>query len=191
MDEPTLVARCQNGDEQAFAALFEAYHDRTFRMAYAISRNRSLAEEITQEAFVQAFRSVRNIRSGEPFGPWFYRLLVRLARKISVRRGAFLISLDAWRSEGREEPDPAAERELEQLDQRELVWSAMGGLSRQHREVLVLRYMADLTEEQIATVTDTPVGTVKSRLHHARRQLANKLRRERSQGLCPGLTPTR
>lgn len=191
MDEPTLVARCQKGDEQAFAALFERYHDRAFRMAYAISRNRSLAEDITQEAFVQAFRSIRNIRSGEPFGPWFYSLLVRRARKMSARSGAFLISLDAWRSEGGEAPDPAAARELEQLDQRELIWSAMGGLSRQHREVLVLRYMADLSEEQIATVTETRVGTVKSRLHYARQQLANKLRWERAQGLRPGLAPSR
>jgi RNA polymerase sigma factor (sigma-70 family) len=178
VDEALLVTRSQAGDAGAFADLFERYHAKTYRIAFAIARNRQLAEDITQEAFVQAFRAIGNIRPGEPFGPWFYRLVVRQARRMARPFGQILISLEAWRERGLETADPAASVQIDQMETKEQVWRAMASLSHLHREVLVLRYFADLTEEQVAQATETSPGTVKSRLHHARRLLAERLRRQ-------------
>lgn len=182
MDEPELVRRSQQGDGSAFAGLFEQYYARSYRVAYSIARNRALAEDIVQEAFMQAFRSIHSIRPGAPFGPWFYQVVIRTGRRITRPRKLLFVSLDAWKARGTEPRDSAAEGALDSTLLREQVWRGLGELSEAHREVLVLRYLADLTDEQVAQAVEAPLGTVKSRLHHARQKLTEVLRRD---GLIP------
>lgn len=182
-----MIVRCKQGDGQAFRLLFERYYQRSYRVAYAIVRDRALTEDIVQEAFVQAHKSIGNLRPGEPFGPWFYQVLVRKARRMSrTRRWLTLVSLDASAETGAEAPDPAAEARLAQLSDRDELWRAMESLSPAHREVLVLRYLTDLDEAEIARITDVPPGTVKSRLHHARAALARRLQETNGRlNVCP------
>jgi RNA polymerase sigma-70 factor (ECF subfamily) len=178
VDEAGLIARCKHGDEQAFRELYERYQPMTCRVAYSIVRDRARSEDVVQDAFLQAFRSIRNLRPGEAFGPWFYRVVVHKARRAMRTRKLLFLSLDSFREEGLEPADPAAAELPAQVGDRDALWRAMDHLSPAHREALTLKYVADLTDDEVAQVTGVPAGTVKSRLHHAKARLAERLRRE-------------
>lgn len=158
---------------------FELHYAKTVRLVYAIVRDGAQAEDIVQEAFLQAHRSLRNIRSGEPFGPWFLKLAIRLARRMRARSWRELsVSLQDWFTWNREPEDVAAAEFPQALDLRERLWEALRHLRPELREAVVLRYLGDQSEEEVARTTGVPLGTVKSRIYRARQQLARLLQDE-------------
>lgn len=170
MDEKEIVSRCQAGDEQAFSELFHLYKVRAIRLAYAITGDRTLADDATQEAFIQAFRAIRNLRPGTPFAPWFYAILVHRARRLAARRRCRWLPLLLAESL----PDPKAANALDAAEQSE-VWKALQRLPIELRVVMALRYVLDMTDTEMASLLQLPPGTVKSRLHRARQLLRRQL----------------
>lgn len=170
--EAELVARCQAGDHAAFSELFARYKDRAFRLAYAILGDPALADDATQEAFIQAFRALRNVRPGAPFGPWFLAILGKRARRLAVRRHRWrwlpLVSAGGV-------PDQRAASALDAVEGLQ-VWAAVRQLPVDLRVVVGLRYVLDMGEAEMAAVLGLPAGTVKSRLHRARKRLQEALR---------------
>lgn len=181
--EDTLIERAVHGDQEAFRHLWEAHHAAAMAAALRLCHQRALVEEITQGAFLLAWRGLPRFQKGCPFRPWLMRILYRHALNVMEKQGAYLHPLSL--NEALESVDTVgSECHLEQVDpqeqvaERETVWQALAQLSAEQRRVITLRYGADLTEVDIAQVLGWPIGTVKSRLNRARERLRVLLNEE-------------
>ena len=173
--EAELIHRAACGDQDAFRQLWESHHAVAMAAALRLCHRRALAEEITQGAFLLAWRGLPRFQQGNPFRPWLMRILYRHALDVMEKQRAYFRPLsldDALESEVApagsivEQADPQ-----ERVAQREEVRQALARLSADQRRVIALRYGADLTEVDIAQALGWPVGTVKSRLNRARERL--------------------
>ncbi|MBV9259122.1 MAG: RNA polymerase sigma factor [Ktedonobacteraceae bacterium] len=183
--EADLITCAACGDQEAFRLLWEAHHAVAMATALRLCHHRALAEEITQGAFLLAWRGLPRFQAGSPFRPWLMRILYHHALDVMEKYRLYdrPISLDE-----------VAEAEIysgasflgsvdvqELVAQREEVRRALACLNPDQRRVIALRYGADLTEVDIAQVLDWPVGTVKSRLNRARERLRALLEAERKE----------
>lgn len=200
MDEKNraLITRMTEGDEAAFDELYHSYSGKLYRMAYFITGNRSDSEDILQETFVKCFLHRKELKQPERFESWLYQILVRTAwRSEKRRKGKRELSFDGILDN--EEDTGMAERiqrdgkaePLEQILKAEMsseLWKAVNRLGMKHRTVVLLYYYNDLSTKEIAAMTGTLEGTVKSRLHKARLLLREQLLadtdREKGRRLC-------
>ncbi len=173
--ERASIARLKDGDIGGLAALVDAYQLQAIRTAYLIVRDRALAEDITQSAFIRAYERVAQFDSNAAFGPWFLRSVANDAIK-AVQRGRRTDSLDRDVEEGGPATiliDPAAGPEalFEQAEDATAVWAMLGRLPARQRAAVVLRYFVGLSDAEIADKLDTPSATVRWRLFAARAKL--------------------
>ncbi len=168
-DETAAIAAARAGDRAAFCGLVEHHQEVAFRAAFLIVRDAGAAEDVAQEAFVRAYRSLHRFRAGEPFRPWLLRIVTNLALNDVRARGRREGLLARFRRDSHDEP-PADARLLEG-EQRDLLVHAINELADDDRLVLYLRYFLELPEREIATVINRRVGTVKSRLSRASTRL--------------------
>ena len=179
--EAELIERAAHGDQEAFRHLWETHHAAAMAAALRLCHQRALAEEITQGAFLLAWRGLPRFQKGNSFRPWLMRILYRHALDVMEKQRTFLHSVsldDAFEFEVRSSSDSHMEQAdlQEQVAQREEVQQALAQLSTEQRRVIALRYGADLTEVDIAQVFGWPIGTVKSRLNRARECLRELLK---------------
>jgi RNA polymerase sigma-70 factor, ECF subfamily len=187
----TLVATCEaeliesaaQGDQEAFRYLWETHHAAAMAAALRLCHQRALAEEITQGAFLLAWRGLPRFQKGSPFRPWLMRILFRHALDVMEKQRSYLRPIyldDALELEVPLSSDGHMEQAdlQENVALREEMQQALAQLSAEQRKVIALRYGADLTEVDIAQVLDWPVGTVKSRLNRARERLRELLKDE-------------
>ena len=179
--EAELIESAAHGDQEAFRHLWEIHHAAAMAAALRLCHQRALAEEITQGAFLLAWRGLPRFQKGNPFRPWLMRILYRHALDVMEKQRTYLhpISLDdplelEVRSSSHSHMEQADLQE--QVAQREEVQQALAQLGSEQRRVIALRYGADLTEVDIAQVLGWPVGTVKSRLNRARERLRELLK---------------
>lgn len=182
MNERQAVARLKRGDISGLELLVRLYQVRAVRAAYLIVRDRPLAEDIVQAAFVRAYERIHQFDSARSFGPWFLRSVVNDAIKSAGRRER-LVPLESMMDDRDDtsgylpaDPGLGPEELVEQAESREAIWAALGGLSPAQRAVIVQRYFLDLSEAEMAEELDCPTGTVKWRLHAARTRLRTLLR---------------
>ncbi|NIA15769.1 MAG: sigma-70 family RNA polymerase sigma factor [Nitrospiraceae bacterium] len=177
-DEAAAVLEARNGSRVAFEALVKAYQRRAYAIAYGFVGNREDALDLAQEAFARAYRAMDRFDTKMPFYPWFYRIvrnacLTHLKKK--KRHGE--VSLTALVASGYQVTDgearPAQAAELEEL--RREIAGALEGLTPEHREIIVLRHLQELSYSEIAACLGIPKGTVMSRLYSARRSLRSVL----------------
>ncbi len=157
--------------------LVERYQESAFRAAYLILRDATSAEDVTQEAFVRAYRQIGAFRQGEPFRPWLLRIVQNLALNEVRSRGRHrgLVARVGALAVGHEEP---ADARVGTQDDASALLDAMARLPERDRVVLHLRYFLELPEREIAIVVGTAPGTVKSRLHRAGKRLKELIERE-------------
>lgn len=182
MDELHAVARLKRGDISGLELLVRVYQVRAVRAAYLIVRDRHMAEDIVQAAFVRAYERIHQFDSERPFGPWFLRGVVNDAIKAAGRRER-LVPFESMADDRQDtfsdllaDPGLGPEDLVEQAESREMIWAALGALSPAQRAVVVQRYFLDLSEAEMADELDCPSGTVKWRLHAARARLRLLLR---------------
>lgn len=159
--ERHLVVRAQEGDHDAFDRLVFGIVDRLYSVAYRILRNGPNAEDATQQALVAIWRQLPRLRDPDRFEAWAYRLLVNAAyaEHGRSRRDAPPGSL----TDGAADGDPYVT-----IHDRDQLERGFHRLSIEQRAVLVLQHYLDMSHEEMASVLDIPVGTVRSRLHGAR-----------------------
>jgi len=163
-DSRPAVAEQPTERAQAFLRLADEHLDAAYRLARAILRDATDAQDATHDAFEHAWRKWSTLRDPSRFEPWFDRILVNTCRDRlrSARRQATDISVEVALASG----DPFG-----QANDRALLSNAIAGLSPDHRVVVALRYFSDLPVEEIASRLGIPPGTVQSRLHYALKRL--------------------
>lgn len=179
-DDRELAARAQAGDESAFGELMRKHHERVFRLVYAVVRHEHDAREVAQDVWLGVWRQLPGYRGDAKFTTWLHPIAVRRAIDHSRRQRRWFSRLLPFGDPDRGGvPEPAApepsagdERRDERIAQ---LRRAIEALPPRQRAVLALRELEGLSYEEIAAATKIPVGTVMSRLHHARRLLAQKL----------------
>ncbi len=172
MTENEAVQRCQRGDRDAFRYLVERHQGVVFGTAYNMTGNRALAEELAQEAFLSAWKGIRGFRRGSPFKPWLMRILVNAVMAHRRKRSVETTPIEGLGlADDAERPAASVESKLE----RQTLQQAIGGLSPEHRQVVVLRYFAGMTVPEVSRASGVSEGTVKSRLHRAHRALRQRL----------------
>jgi RNA polymerase sigma-70 factor (ECF subfamily) len=168
--DAVLIRAAREGSEPALEALFRRYWKSALRDAYLVCQDRAGAEDVAQEAFLSAVRSLKRFDRRRPFGPWLHRIVVNRAidwtRTRAVRRETTVASVPDC-----PEP-PVAECESD-------VIAALAELDVNHRAVIVLRYLHDLSPGEIAAALGLPRGTVNSRLRRGLDRLAVRLEAER------------
>jgi RNA polymerase sigma-70 factor (ECF subfamily) len=176
-----LLARAQSGDHQAFAALVADARPRALAVALKVLRNPDDAEDAVQDAFFKVWRYLERFERRSSFSTWIHRIVMNASLDL-LRRQSCRPETHADVEDNGERPalepahDLTPERHLEEAQTGALVRSAVATLSPAHRQALTLREFEDHSYEEIARVSQCPIGTVMSRLHHARRRVAEELR---------------
>lgn len=178
-----LVEMVQRGDQEAFNLLVLKYQHRVLKLVNRYVRDPSEAEDITQEAFIKAYKALPTFRGDSAFYTWLYRIAANTAKNVLVssRRRMVDYNLDMQDPE-----DYAAQSLLKEADTpegmllteeiRKTVTDTMQQLPDDLREAITLRELEGLSYEEIAEVMDCPVGTVRSRIFRAREAIDRKLR---------------
>ena len=177
-EEAALVQRIQNGDADAFAVLMEEYQKKVYLLALRTVGNQQDAEDMTQEAFLRAYRSIHSFRGDSKLSVWLYRLTTNLCIDLLRSRGRKpTVSLTVEdNDEDTQELDVTDERyDPEEIFQRRelqrAVQRGLASLPEDYRVILVLRELEGLSYAEIGEVLGLEEGTVKSRLFRARKKL--------------------
>jgi RNA polymerase sigma-70 factor (ECF subfamily) len=167
--ERAHLRAAQAGSVEAMESIYRTHWRPAYRAAYLIVRDAAAAEDIAQEAFLSALRSLDRFDRRRPFAPWLHRIVVNRA-----------IDWSRARTLRREVGEATAPVEPHEEPNSPDVADALSGLSAEHRAVVVLRYLLGYTPGEIAKVLDLPRGTVNSRLRRALDQLGDTLREDQA-----------
>ena len=178
MDDPgqaALVRRSQNGDAEAFRTLIEAYQNALFGVAYLMTRDRGMAEDAVQEGLIQIWKHLPSLRDPSRLKPWLIRIVVNeVKQQFRVKQ---VPSLPIEAADTACDGNPTEELAMSE-ERRHMIRQALSGLPQEQREAVILRFYSDLSVPEIAAVTRTPEGTIKSRLNRAMSRLGVTLRAE-------------
>ena len=183
--DKNLVILAQNGDHNAFRQLVERYQRKVYSVAYSMVRNPDDAMDLSQEAFVKAYRNLKGFQGQSSFYTWIYRITVNLGID-HLRKAGRYHTVDYDDRIGREGDDDGGEllpsklgtSPSKALMRKELVdkmQEALEQLSPNHRTILILREIEGMSYEEMAEILDISKGTVMSRLHHARKNMQKAL----------------
>lgn len=179
-----LVERVQRGDKHAFELLVAKYQRRLARLISRFVRDAGEVEDVTQEAFIKAYRALPTFRGESAFYTWLYRIGINTAKNYLLalkRRAPTSTQFDADEAEGFEEAGllqevSTPENELMSKQVVDVVNSSLQKLPDDLRTALTLREIEGLSYEEIADVMNCPIGTVRSRIFRAREAIAENLR---------------
>jgi RNA polymerase sigma-70 factor (ECF subfamily) len=173
-DDAELVRRTTRGELTAFEELVDRHRDVVVRVAARIVGSTD-AEDVSQDTFLRAFHRLEDYRGDAPFRSWLLRIAHNAALDHLGRRRPEPVDPSTFDASEQSSSRPPAER-LELRERIERLERKLNGLSHPHRVVLVLRDAEGLSYDEIADITDMPLGTVKGRLHRARREFVEMLR---------------
>ena len=182
MDDASLVQKCLAGDQEAFRTLVERFKARVFNRCYLLVGSAADAEDLAQETFVRTYRYLNKYDSKYPFGAWILTIAKNLAINFRRRPDGYKVPLVPL-SERSDLEEPAAigadpEKLVEQAMNMRAVREAIMEVQEEFREVLAMRYVNELSYQEIADQLRLPMGTVKSRIFNGRDRLIQLLQRK-------------
>ena len=178
-NEGSIIGRCKKGDREAFATIVQHYMRPAYYVALGYVGRPEDALDVSQDAFVNAFRHIRRFDSSRRFFPWFYSILKNLCMNhISKVRRRQESSIDEMAAEGTvpipvETVDP--EENALRRDLKAKIGLALRRLRPRDREIIILQHFQDYSYQEIADLLGIPIGTVMSRLYGARRAMRREL----------------
>ena len=178
VDEGALILRCQAGEKQAYGELVNKYMKRAYYTALGLIGSSEAAMDLSQEAFIRAYRAIKRLDANKKFFTWYYRILKNLclnylrdrarhARPFSEVGETTLLKMSDQTQD--------VSKQVEQEETKEMVWNAINSLNPQEREIIILKDFQEHSYKEISELLDCPMGTVMSRLYNARQALKVKL----------------
>ena len=185
-DDRALAAEAASGSQRAFRELLERYERPVFSIVYRMVRDRALAEDLAQEAFIRAFKAIGGYNPGYKFSSWIFKIAHNLTIDHLRKRRIDTISLegspDAVTEEEQARTRPVLESSgerpdahVENLELGGAIEAAIGRLRPHYRTVTLLRHVEGYSYNEIAEILDLPLGTVKTYIHRARLELKEAL----------------
>lgn len=171
--EKEIILRAQMGSAADFGRIMNIYSPRIYNAAYGFLRNVDDARDVCQDVFIRAYRSLDRFNPDRPLYPWLHRITRNLCINRShqkVREGVSLPEQDILPAKER-----TPEHQLLRKQQEIAVREAVDRLPEKHREIVILKHFQDCSYEEIAEILEIPIGTVMSRLYHARLNLRKAL----------------
>jgi len=180
LDDQRLIVLTKSGNKQAFGIIVKRYMQRAYYVALGFVGSHEDALDMSQEAFVRAFRAIKRFESGKQFFTWYYQILRNLCFNFlrNRKKAAYSFS-ELPEHEITHMSDDKLGRPDEVYEQKELkenLWSAIYNLSETDREIIILREFQNNSYQEISELLNCPVGTVMSRLYYARKKLAEEMR---------------
>ncbi len=177
--DQVLIEQSKSGDPEAFGRLVRRYQDAVYSLCYRMVGDPAEAEDLAQEAFLRVYRSLGRFRRGAPLRPWLHRITInvcldalRKRKDVVVAQGNPDETIDRLETPRKDEVPESAllSRETQFRVQRALLQ-----LPDEYRAVLVLRYLEELSYQEIAEAIDVPLSTVETRIHRAKKMLGQVL----------------
>jgi RNA polymerase sigma factor (sigma-70 family) len=178
-EEQRLIARAQQGDEQAYEALVKQYQGVAFRAAYLVTRDEHAAADVAQDGLLRAYHALRSFHLGRPFRPWLLRIVTNLALNHlqSARRRSHMTERYTRRLIV-EDNHLSIDGHVVKREQHRRLLEAVDRLTPDQRTLIALRYFLELPEAEVAETLKIPLGTVKSRLHRTLARLREIIQRD-------------
>lgn len=184
--ESRLAKLASNGDRNAFRELVDLYTDKIFHLANRMLGNRQEAEDIVQETFLRVYKNLGKYDVNQKFSTWIYRIATNLCID-RLRRRKFQYSLDAEVADGEgldwyamlASDEAGPEQKLILSEMQLQLHKAIESLPDKYKSVVILRYLHDLSLQEISEVLDMPVTTIKTRVHRGREFLRKKLQQDK------------
>lgn len=184
--ERLLIRKLRERDEKAFREMIERYGDQVYNLTFRMLGNREEAEDLAQEVFITVFKSIDSFRGESKFSTWLYRITANhcknrikyLARRHDRKQHEFdemLVKEGADSALTAPSQSRRPDKHVEGIELEKIMQRCIAELDEDHRILIVLRDIQDLTYDEICTITNLPDGTVKSRLHRARLALRKKM----------------
>ena len=183
LNDQQLLELCRDGDDAAFGVLVERHQDRLFHSLVSMLKSREDAVDIVQEAFFQAHRKLDTFRGDSAFYTWLYRIATNQALSFLRKQKLKPTSMEGLNETSGFDP-PASDDHSQPLkmvlreEHRQLVRETLDELTDDYRVVLVMKEFEGLQYDEIAELTENPIGTVRSRIHRGRIELADRLKRK-------------
>lgn len=181
--DQALIERVQQGDKGAFDILVLKYQVRIMKLISRFLRNQDDVQDVAQEAFIKAYRALKNFRGDSAFYTWMYRIAINTAKNhlVSSSRKATTSAVDAQEAEQYDGGDwlreyATPEKEMMASEVKRVIYDSIAGLPEDLKEAITLREMEGLSYEDIAAVMDCPIGTVRSRIFRAREAIDKELK---------------
>ncbi|WP_316572764.1 RNA polymerase sigma factor SigW [Neobacillus sp. YIM B06451] len=177
------IKQIKKGDQDAFAEIVELYKDKLYQLGYRMLGNRHEAEEIAQEAFIRAYVNINSYNQEYKFSTWLYRIATNLCiDRIRKKKPDYYLDAEVAGTEGLTlysripSDSPLPDKEVEMMELQEAIQGEIVRLPEKYRSVIVLKYIEELSLNEISEILDLPLGTVKTRIHRGREALRKQLR---------------
>ncbi|MBW5448205.1 RNA polymerase sigma factor SigW [Cohnella sp. CFH 77786] len=177
-----LAKLARKGDQRAFAEIVSLYKDKLYHLAYRMTGNRQEAEDVVQDTFLRVFKNLERYDENQKFSTWIYRIATnQCIDRLRKRRNVYSLDAESSDHEGLDgyammpSDERTPESELIQSETQRLIHQAIETLPVKYKSVMVLRYLQDLSLQEISEVLDMPVTTIKTRVHRGREFLRKKL----------------
>ncbi|HEX8599715.1 MAG TPA: sigma-70 family RNA polymerase sigma factor [Chloroflexia bacterium] len=175
MQESEAISRLKRGDISGLESLVMLYQGQALRVAYLTTRDYALAEDVVQASFLRAYERIAQFDSTKRFGPWFIRSVINSSITV-VRRGpGQYLELQPEDEMELPSPDPTLIEMLERAETKSEILTALDKLPPKERAAIVMRYYLDWDDAEVSQRLSIPAGTVRRRLHDARRRLRSLL----------------
>ena len=172
-----ILAKAQAGETLAFEVLYNKYQRQVYRTALAILGSSQVAEEVLQDCFLRAYKHLHSLNGDPSISPWLHRVVVNLCYS-RLRRNylaQLTIPLESLSNHFFPFSAPSPEENTYRSEVQAVIQKGIASLGLNYRAVIVLHYLQGFSLAEIAYILDCPVGTVKSRLFHARKMLSHRL----------------
>lgn len=160
-----LIKKIKQGNQQAFKLLYDKYADYALRTAFAITRNKYDAADIVQETFIRIYRHIDSYDIDKDFRPWFYQILINESRRYLKKQTKQAINIES------DQILDVLNKPYIPQDAVEDVMIALEYLAEDDRTLIILKYLDDFTEKELADIMQVNINTIKSRLYRARQRL--------------------
>ncbi|CAH0122662.1 RNA polymerase sigma factor FliA [Paenibacillus sp. CECT 9249] len=183
--ETRLALLARKGDQRAFAEIVDLFKDKIFHLAYRMLNNRHEAEDVVQDTFLRVFKNLDRYDEHQKFSTWIYRIGTNLCiDRLRKRKPTYSLDAEMNDQEGIDgysmipSDDVTPESELIVSETQQLIRDAIDTLPAKYKSVMILRYLQDLSLQEISDVLDMPVTTIKTRVHRGREFLRKRLERK-------------